>query len=135
MPFALHPRLAADTHPVATLDLSELRLMDDSRWPWLMLVPMREGVEEVHQLDAADRAALVEETARISQMFQRLTGCRSINVAALGNVVSQLHVHVVARDEGDPNWPGPIWGFGTATPYGEAERAAPIARFAAALDG
>ena len=117
MAFALHPRLDADTHRVAELELCALLLMDDARWPWLILVPGREGIEEIHALEAHDRALLIEEQARVAEALQRLTGCRSINVAALGNVVAQLHVHVVARNENDPNWPDPVWGHGTRVPY------------------
>ena len=131
----LDPRLEADTRPVATLDLCALRLMDDARWPWLMLVPRRRGVEEVHQLSRADRAALIDEQSRVAAALQRLTGCRSINVAALGNMVPQLHVHVVAREPGDPGWPGPVWGHGTREPYPDAAARTLIERVRGALAG
>ena len=133
MAFALDPRLAADTHPVADLVLCDLLLMDDRRWPWLILVPRRAEMREVHELLPADRGALLLEQCRVAQALQSLTGCSSINVAALGNVVAQLHVHVVARDEGDPNWPGPVWGHGPREPYG-AGADAMIERVRAALD-
>ena len=133
MTFSLHPRLEADTHPVAALDLCELRLMDDARWPWLMLVPRREGAEEAHALSEGDQLVLAREQSRAATALQAMTGCRSVNVAALGNVVAQLHVHVVARDEGDPNWPGPVWGHGERAPYAKAEAAAMIARVRSAL--
>ena len=131
----LDPRLEADTHAVSTLDLCALRLMDDARWPWLILVPRRAAVEEVHDLSREDRARLVEEQSRVAAALQRLTGCRSINVAALGNVVAQLHVHVVARDPGDPNWPGPVWGHGARVPYAERAASELIGRVREAVAG
>ncbi|MBX6321301.1 MAG: HIT domain-containing protein [Rhodospirillaceae bacterium] len=119
-PFALHPRLAADTHELARWPLSRLLLMDDCRWPWLVLVPGRPGVREIHDLAPADRTLLVEEIARAGRLLQRLAAPDKINVGALGNLVPQLHVHVVARFTTDPAWPGPVWGFGTRRPYAAA---------------
>lgn len=115
--FELHPRLAADTVLVADWTLSRLLLMNDSRYPWLILVPRRTGVSEIHDLCAEDRRLLFDEAARASQGLKRLTGAAKINVGALGNVVPQLHVHVVARRPGDFAWPGPVWGQGAAVPY------------------
>ncbi len=115
--FALHPRLAADTHELGRWPLSRLLLMDDSRWPWLVLVPQRPRLREIHDLAAGDRALLVEEIARAGLALQRLCRPDKINVGALGNLVPQLHVHVVARFAADPAWPGPVWGFGTRQPY------------------
>lgn len=114
--FALHPRLSADTMPVAQLSLSELRLMRDRRWPWLILVPRREVVE-LHDLMRKDRILLMEEIAEISAALKRLTDATKINVGALGNMVPQLHVHVIARRESDPAWPGPVWGHGEREDY------------------
>lgn len=95
--------------------------MKDRRFPWLILVPEREGVREIHELAAADRAALIEEVARASSALARLFRPDKMNVGALGNVVPQLHVHVVARFASDPAWPGPVWGSGPAVPYPEEE--------------
>ncbi|MBY0423204.1 MAG: HIT domain-containing protein, partial [Parvularculaceae bacterium] len=95
--FVLDPRLARDTSPVATLRLCEMRLMDDSRFPWVVLVPMRDAKREVFDLSVADRALLIEEIASTAAALQRATGADKINVGTLGNIVSQLHVHVVAR--------------------------------------
>lgn len=95
--------------------------MNDSRWPWVILVPAREGLTELHDLAGADRQTLVDEIASASAIMRSVTRCRSVNVAALGNVVAQLHVHVVARDEGDPNWPRPVWGHGESEPYADGE--------------
>lgn len=115
--FALDARLEGESRPVLWLGLCELRLRNDRRWPWLLLVPQRPGVEEVHDLTPLDQAMLTFETNMVAQALKDMTGCTKINTAALGNVVRQLHVHVVARSEGDPGWPGPIWGHGTPAPY------------------
>jgi diadenosine tetraphosphate (Ap4A) HIT family hydrolase len=115
--FELDARLDADSHPVIWLGLCELRLMNDRRWPWLVLVPQRPGIEEVHDLTPLDQAMLTFETNMVAQALKRETGCYKINTGALGNVVRQLHVHVVARNEGDPGWPGHVWGYGMREPY------------------
>jgi diadenosine tetraphosphate (Ap4A) HIT family hydrolase len=132
-PFALHPTLARDTVEVARLPLCRLLLMDDRRFPWLILVPERDGAREIHDLAPADRAELVEEIARVSEVLTNLFRPDKVNVGALGNVVPQLHVHVVARFAADSAWPGPVWGSGAAVPYGESELAAARERLAAAF--
>lgn len=124
MPFSLHPRLAADTFGVARLPLCRLLLMNDSRYPWLILVPEREHAREIHDLGPDDRVRLIEEVALVSEGLTHLFEPEKINVGALGNVVPQLHVHVVARFSHDPAWPGPVWGSGAAAPYGETELSA-----------
>jgi diadenosine tetraphosphate (Ap4A) HIT family hydrolase len=115
--FELDRRLEADSEQVMWLGLCELRVMDDCRWPWLLLVPQRSGVEEIHDLTPLDQAMLTFETNMVAQGLKKVTGCTKINSAALGNVVRQLHVHVVARSEGDAGWPGPVWGYGVREPY------------------
>ena len=130
MPFALHPRLAADTLEIARLPLCRLLLMNDARFPWLILVPEREGVREIHELEAADRALLIEEIAQVSRALVDMVEPDKVNVGALGNVVPQLHVHVVARFRTDPAWPGPVWGHGTRTPYPDHAASALIERAA-----
>ena len=120
MTFALDPRLAADTLLVGDLPLSRVLLMNDSRFPWLILVPRRGRLSELHDLSRHERAALIEETARAGEKLKSLTSAAKINIGALGNIVSQLHVHVVARFEGDAAWPGPVWGAGMAAPYSSA---------------
>jgi diadenosine tetraphosphate (Ap4A) HIT family hydrolase len=117
MPFQLDLRLANDTIFLGKLALCELRLMNDSRWPWLVLVPVRVGAVEIHDISEDDQVLLARETALAAKLLKTLTNCEKINSAALGNVVRQLHVHVVARSENDPNWPRPVWGFGTRAPY------------------
>lgn len=121
MPFTLHPTLARDTVPVSRLPLCRVLLMKDRRFPWLILVPERDSVREICELPQADRASLVEEIARASEVLRQLFRPDKLNVGALGNVVPQLHVHIVARFAADPAWPGPVWGSGPAEPYAEAE--------------
>jgi diadenosine tetraphosphate (Ap4A) HIT family hydrolase len=125
--FTLHPRLAADTMDIARWPLCRVLLMNDARFSWLILVPTRPGLREIHDLSAADRGILVEEIARASRLLQDRLQADKINVAALGNQVSQLHVHVIARFEGDLAWPNPIWSHGSPRPMTEAEREARIA--------
>ena len=127
--FTLDARLEADSEQVIWLGLCELRVMDDRRWPWLLLVPQRQGIEEIHDLTPLDQTMLTFETNMVAQALKRITGCTKINTAALGNVVRQLHVHVVARSEDDPAWPAPVWGHGMREPYKRSE----IHRFAQRL--
>ncbi len=115
--FALDPRLSADTVHLGDLALSRVLLMDDARFPWLILVPRREGVSEITDLGEADAAALWQEIRLAAGVMRDLAKPDKINVAALGNMVAQLHVHVVGRFRSDPAWPGPVWGFGARTPY------------------
>ncbi|MCY1665214.1 HIT family protein [Rhizobium sp. SL86] len=122
--FELDARLARDSELVTVLGLCQLRLLKDSRWPWLMLVPQRADKTEIFELAPLDQAMLTFETNMIGEALKKVTGAKKINIGALGNVVSQLHVHVVARNEGDANWPGPIWGFGTAVPYDDPAKQA-----------
>jgi diadenosine tetraphosphate (Ap4A) HIT family hydrolase len=133
MDFILHDRLAADTVGLGDAPLSAVRLMNDRRYPWLILVPRRAGLREIHELAAADRALLIEEIALAGQGLQAAAGAAKINVGALGNLVPQLHVHVVARSPGDPAWPGPIWGHGRPEPYDAPDLAAECARLQQAL--
>ena len=118
--FELHPRLVADCTVLGDWPLSRLLLMDDARWPWCILVPRRAGVAELHELAPQDRQQLWEESAMLSRALRPFLPCSRLNVAALGNLVPQLHVHHVVRSEGDPAWPGPVWGTGTREPYAPA---------------
>jgi diadenosine tetraphosphate (Ap4A) HIT family hydrolase len=92
-------------------------MMNDARYPWLMLVPRRPNLTELFELAVTERAILMEEIATVSIALKELTQCRKLNIATLGNVVSQLHVHVVARFEDDGAWPDPVWGNGRPQPY------------------
>jgi len=131
--FELDRRLEADTEPVQWLGLCEVRLMNDRRWPWLVLVPQRGDVLELHDLTPLDQAMLTFETNLVAEALKRVTGCNKINSGALGNIVRQIHVHVVARFEDDPNWPGPVWGFGAREPYRRSEMHGLIERIRTAL--
>ena len=115
--FTLHEKLKNDTFEVMDLDLCRVLLMNDSHFPWLILVPMRPSVTEVHGLSKEDRAALIEETAAASRAVSSVFSPDKINIGALGNMVPQLHVHVVGRTREDRAWPGPVWGSGQGTPY------------------
>lgn len=115
--FVLDPRLQQDTVFIIALPLSDLRLMNDRCWPWLVLVPRLTGAEEIHRLDTRDQQQLYTEISRVAATLQEETGCDKINTGALGNIVRQLHVHIIARNAGDANWPGPVWGFGQPQPY------------------
>lgn len=115
-PFRLDPRLEADGPAVGDLPLCHARLVDDARFFWVVLVPRRAHMEEIIDLAFADRLLLMEEIAAVSAAVREASGCAKLNVAALGNVVPQLHVHIVGREPGDAAWPGPVFGFGTREP-------------------
>lgn len=120
----LDPRLAADSVLVAEGPLSQLRLVDDARFPWLVLVPRVPGAVEWIDLDGASQRLLLAEVNLAGRLLRALGPVHKLNVGALGNVVRQLHVHVVARNEGDAAWPGPVWGAGVRAPYPAAQREA-----------
>jgi diadenosine tetraphosphate (Ap4A) HIT family hydrolase len=107
--WSLHPQLAADTVPVCDLALSRLLAMNDANFPWLILVPRRAGVSEIIDL-GDEQAALMNELSLVSRALKDETRCDKLNVAAIGNMVPQLHVHVVARRKDDAAWPKPVWG-------------------------
>lgn len=115
--YELHPQLATDTHPLGTLGLCELRLMDDANYPWLVLVPRVADARELVDLDAAQRHQLTDEIDLAARLLRDAFRPHKLNVAALGNLVPQLHVHVIAREENDPAWPAPVWGRVMARPY------------------
>lgn len=131
--FTLDPRLAADTVEIARWSLCRVLLMNDRTYPWLILVPEREGISEVHELSPQDRRRLMDEAAQAAEMLQRFTNADKMNVAALGNMVRQLHMHVIARFTDDPAWPGPVWGVQPPEPYAEAELPHVVARLCDAI--
>ena len=126
--WSLHPQLRADTAFVCDLALSRLLAMNDSSFPWLILVPRRAGLSELFDL-GADQAALTNEIALVSHALKDETRCDKLNVAAIGNVVPQLHIHIVARTRHDALWPKPVWGAGAPRAYD----AAALERFVAAM--
>jgi diadenosine tetraphosphate (Ap4A) HIT family hydrolase len=113
----LDSRLAGDTDQVIDLPLCRLLAMRDANYPWLILVPRRAEAVEIIDLGAEDKAGLMAEITWSSEALRNVTGCEKLNVAALGNVVPQLHVHIIARFRSDAAWPGPVWGKIPAKPY------------------
>ena len=111
--FELDSRLAADSTWLADGPLSQLRLMDDARFPWLVLVPRLSGAVEWFDLAGPEQRQLLDEVGEAGRLLRAVHPCEKLNIGALGNIVRQLHVHVVARDVGDAAWPGPVWGCGT----------------------
>ena len=120
--FELDPRLAADTFVVGETPLCRVLLMNDARYPWLILVPRRGDVTEPFGLSEADQAQLWQESMRLGEAMKAHFAADKLNIAALGNQVAQLHVHHIARIHSDDAWPGPVWGIGSAVQYGDAAR-------------
>jgi len=118
--FKLDPQLKQDTVLVADWHLCQVRLMNDSRYPWVILIPKVEDVSEIHQLADEQQQLLLGESVRLSKALEQLFAPHKLNVAALGNMVRQLHIHHIVRFEDDASFPRPVWGVGDAVPY-EAE--------------
>jgi diadenosine tetraphosphate (Ap4A) HIT family hydrolase len=133
MSFVLHPRLMADTAAIVDWPLSRVLLMNDRRFPWIVLVPRRAGLAELPDLDAATQVVLMSEIGRAAALLRAWAkdhgGCDRINVGMIGNIVPQLHIHVVARRHDDAAWPGVVWGAGQSLPYGADELPGRIAEF------
>jgi len=115
--FSLHPQLAKDTHILGSFPLSLLLIAKDANYPWCILVPKREGVREIHHLDEADQQQLLKESSALARGMESVFTPDKMNVAALGNMVSQLHIHHIARFKNDVAWPKPIWGLVPAKAY------------------
>ena len=115
--FLLDSRLEADTYFIGELILNRVLLMDDSRFPWAILVPKRANIREIIDLELRDRAMLYRETESVMEAMKRLFSPTKLNVAALGNMVPQLHMHVIARFDDDQAWPKPIWSVGQRVRY------------------
>jgi diadenosine tetraphosphate (Ap4A) HIT family hydrolase len=138
--FSISPALLADSHPLASLGLCEARLQDDARWPWIVLIPRRQGAREIEHLAPADRALLMEEQMAAGAAARAIGSAlgravEKLNIAALGNVTPQLHVHVIGRRADDAAWPRPIWGVGEARPYDPADLETARTAAAAILTG
>lgn len=121
--FVLDPKLASDCFLLSDLPLSHLLLMNDSQYPWFILVPRRAGVKEIYHLDEADQQQLLREASALAAAVSDIFAAKKMNIANLGNLVSQFHLHVIARKTTDPAWPGPVWGSHAPVPYTEAELA------------
>lgn len=131
--FELHPRLEQDSVLLGSLPLSQIRLAKDGRYPWLILIPQVNGIKEIHHLNADDQQQLMAESCAVASLMETSLSPDKINVASLGNMVPQLHLHHVARFEGDDAWPGPIWGAHPAVLLSEAELEQQIATWRARL--
>lgn len=119
--WSLDLQLERDTVPLGDLPLARILAMNDATYPWLILVPRVPGAVELIDLDDRQQEQLMDEIAMLSRVLKDVTGCHKLNVAAIGNVVAQLHVHVVARRRDDPAWPHPVWGHAPARPYAKPE--------------
>lgn len=135
MSFELHPRLASDCFVLAELELCSLLLMNDAHYPWCILVPRRAEVREIYELSQADQAQLLRESSALGHALMRAFGGTKLNVAALGNMVPQLHLHHIVRFEHDAAWPAPVWGRHAPRPYDEAGRRAFVERLAPHVAG
>ncbi|MGJ4998537.1 HIT domain-containing protein [Bradyrhizobium sp. HKCCYLR20261] len=119
--WSLHPQLAKDTINIGDLPLSRVLVIKDANYPWLLLVPRREGAVEIIDLDEVAQAQLMTEITRVSRAVKEITKCDKLNVAALGNMVPQLHVHIIARRTSDVAWPRPVWGVAPPVPHDPQE--------------
>ena len=124
--YTLHPRLAADTLSVTELPLCQVLLMNDQRFPWLILVPRQPDLTEIIDLQPDDQTQLWHEIALCSEVLKQVTKPHKLNVGALGNVVSQLHIHIIARQIDDAAWPDPVWGKPDTVAWHAADAAALI---------
>ena len=135
MDFTLDLRLEADTFQVTDLTLCRVLLMNDSRYPWLILVPRKHGLREFHDLARGDQSRLMSEITLTTEMLERSHRPDKLNVGALGNIVNQLHIHVLGRFDGDPAWPRPVWGVGEPEAYDDNQSNTLVREFRAQLGG
>lgn len=133
--FILDKRLEEDTAAVGSFELSQVLLHKDSQFPWCILVPQRENIQEIHHLSQADAQQLMRESCHLAEVMTDLFAPNKMNVAALGNIVSQLHIHHIARFTKDPAWPQPVWGKTAAVPYSEEALSHRIQALRYALEG
>ncbi len=133
-PFELHPQLAADSYPIAAWPLCEVRLIKDANYPWLILVPQKAGLRDFDELSPAEMSVAGSEISAASRALRTLYQPDKLNVAALGNQVPQLHIHVIARFQSDAAWPKPVWGVVPARPY-EGEEDERVVALKEALTG
>lgn len=132
--FEIDPKIKADTLHVGHLPHCDLLLMNDDRWPWLVLVPRIGNAVEWHDVSASQRHGIDNEVSQVAKMLKSVTACEKINIASIGNIVRQLHIHVIARNTGDPNWPGPVWGYGVCQPIQPDKAEETLKTFRAALE-
>lgn len=134
MTFELHPRLTADTFVVGALPLCRVLLMNDAQFPWCVLVPERDNVREIHALSDDDQLQLIREVSAVSAAMEAAFAAEKMNVAALGNQVSQLHIHVIARFAADSAWPAPVWGRQPTRPYPLSDQEQQLSKLRAAFN-
>lgn len=133
MSFQLHPTLDADTHLISAIGDCQILLMDDARFPWLILVPQASDVRELYELSEQQQQQTYRAILRISKTLAQHTHADKMNVAALGNQVPQLHIHIIARYQTDAAWPGPVWGVGQVERYSKIELEQTMASLVIAL--
>lgn len=131
----LHPLLQKDCLLLGQFELSRLLLVLDANFPWCILVPDRQAISEIHQLDVTDQQQLLRESCLLASLMEKSFAADKINIAALGNVVPQLHVHHIVRYKSDPAWPAPVWGKHPALPYGESALVAVKEKLLVAIGG
>lgn len=131
--YELHPQLKQDTIRIGEFELCEVLLMNDMRYPWLILVPKRENKAEIYQLTEQEQQRLLIESSFVSKAMSGLFSAAKMNIAALGNMVEQLHIHHIARYKTDATWPKPVWGIGQAEPYSEMAKSAILSQLTQAL--
>lgn len=131
--WALHPQLAHDTVPVGDMPLSRVLLSNDANYPWLIVVPRLPGLVELIDLEENDQIQLLAEISDAARALKEITECEKLNIAALGNVVAQLHVHIIGRGHDDAAWPKPVWGAAPPSAYEPAPRDNLIAMLRRAL--
>jgi len=134
MMFSIDPHLASDTMTIGDLPLCRVLLMNDARFPWLILTPRKAGVRELFELSEDERAQLIEEVILAERVLSAMGPCDKLNIGTLGNIVPQLHIHVVARRKDDAAWPGPVWGFGKAEKYAKEAAETMLASLRSSLD-
>ncbi|AFJ01328.1 HIT family hydrolase, diadenosine tetraphosphate hydrolase [Methylophaga frappieri] len=135
MAFKLHPQLKNDTFPVGDLPLCQVLLMKDARFTWLIMVPRRDAVSEVFELNMKDQQQFWHESALVAEKLKKLSHADKINLAALGNQVPQLHMHVIARFQSDAAWPLPVWGQGDADQFTDETADQTLSQLREMLDG
>jgi diadenosine tetraphosphate (Ap4A) HIT family hydrolase len=131
--FELHPKLQTDCIYIGRFELCRLLLMNDSRYPWFILVPEREGITEIYQMSEAEQALLLRESSQLARLLAEAFAAHKMNIAAIGNVVPQLHVHHIVRYRDDAAWPAPVWGKFDALPYELADLARVLTRLKTGL--
>ncbi len=131
----IHAQLQADCLVIGRFPLCHLLLSKDAAYPWCILVPDRERISEIHQLTDTDQQQLIRESSQLARVLEKVFSPDKLNIAALGNIVPQLHLHHIVRYRNDPAWPAPVWGQAPPRPYDEQQLAALLEKLGTALRG